>query len=97
MTFIKACYLYLVHDLCIGLSKGIWHVMCLGGEFEHAGMLTVFPLAQDRCCFLGFLHINRTNWHPSCSLDPCHISLVHSLHVPRVRKGRVTWSLLFEK
>lgn len=52
------CYLYPVHDLGIGLSKGIWHVTCLGSEFEVAGRLTVLPLAQDLCGFLGFLHVN---------------------------------------
>ena len=51
-------YLYLVHGLGIGLSEGIWHVSCLGGEFEGAGRLTVLPVTQDLSCFLDFLHIN---------------------------------------
>lgn len=41
ITFNKVFYLYLVHDLSIGLSKGIWHVACFGSEFEVAWMLTV--------------------------------------------------------
>lgn len=52
------CNLHLVHDLGIGLSKGIWHVNCLGSEFEVGGMLTVLPFTQDLCCLLSFLHIN---------------------------------------
>lgn len=75
----KMCFQYLVHDVSIGLSKGIWNVSCLGSELEAARMLAIIPLAQDLSGFLGFLHINWTNWHPSCSLDPFHVSLVHSL------------------
>lgn len=73
------CYLYLVHSLGIDLSQGIWHVLSHGSEFEIAGVLTVFSFTQDLCRLLSFLHINRADRNPTCSLDPFHVSLVHSL------------------
>lgn len=50
--------MHLVHDLGIGLGEGVWHVGCLGSEFEGAGMLPVLPLTQNLSCFFGFLNIN---------------------------------------
>lgn len=90
----KMCSLYLVHGLGISLSKGIWHVTSVGSEFEVAGMLTVLPVTQDLCCFFGFFHIKRTNWHPACPLDPFHVSLVHSLQVTVVCKTGATLSFI---
>lgn len=72
-------YLYLIHGVCIGLSKGIRHVTGLGSELEVAGMLTVLLFAQDLRCFLGLLHVDRPDRHPTCALDPFHVSLVHGL------------------
>ena len=54
----KMCFLHLVHDVSIGLSKGIWNVGCIGSELEGAGMLAIVPLTENLGCFLGFLHIN---------------------------------------